>query len=269
MYRIIACDLDETLLNSDHQVSDRDIETIARLGQMGVKFVLATGRGYNTTFELQKKLGLYDKEGEYTISFNGGFVTENRGNRALYKRGISFETASALYREAVRRNQTVHVYTEDTVYIYNYIYAERKYVEGRMPIKEIFSDNIDFLKDEPIIKALYMDVDIAKLQKIAGEISDLTEGLAVSYSSNRYLEFNNPEADKGIGLKKLAGILNVPLQETIAVGDHVNDLRMLRAAGLAVGVHNANSEILGELDILLDASNNHDPITEIYERFYK
>ena len=46
MYRIIACDLDETLLNSDHQVSDKDIETIARLGQMGVKFVLATGRGY-------------------------------------------------------------------------------------------------------------------------------------------------------------------------------------------------------------------------------
>ena len=269
MYRIIACDLDETLLNSDHQVSDKDVESIARLTEMGVKFVLATGRGYNTTFELRKRLGLYDKEGEYTISFNGGFITENKGNRPLYKRGISFETASALYSEAVRRNQTVHVYTEDTVYIYNYIDAERKYVEGRMPIKEIFSDDIDFLKDEPIIKELYMDTDISRLEKIAAEITDITAGLAVSYSSNRYLEFNSPLADKGIGLRKLAEILNVDLSETMAVGDNINDLPMLKASGLAVGVHNSNNRITNELDILLESSNNHDPITEIFERFYK
>ncbi len=90
MYRIIACDLDETLLNSDHQVSDKDVETIARMTEMGVKFVLATGRGYNTTFELRKRLGLYDKEGEYTISFNGGFITEKKRKKTPYKKGISF-----------------------------------------------------------------------------------------------------------------------------------------------------------------------------------
>ena len=269
MYKIIACDLDETLLNSDHQVSNQDIETINKLTEMGVKFVLATGRGYNTTFDLQKTLGLYDKKGEYVISFNGGCVTENENNRVLYKRGISFDTASALYKEAIRRNLTVHVYTEDTVYIRNYIDAERKYVEGRMPIKEIFTDNIDFLKDEPIIKALYMDVDINRLYKVASEITALTDGLAVSYSSNRYLEFNNPNADKGIGLRKLAELLGVDMADTMAVGDHVNDLPMLKAAGLGVGVRNSNARIINELDLPLDCSNNENPITEIYNRFYK
>ena len=267
MYRIIACDLDETLLNSDHQVSDKDVESIARLTEMGVKFVLATGRGYNTTFELRKRLGLYDKEGEYTISFNGGFITENKGNRPLYKRGISFETASALYSEAVRRNQTVHVYTEDTVYIYNYIDAERKYVEGRMPIKEIFSDNIDFLKDEPIIKELYMDTDISRLEKIAGEITDITAGLAVSYSSNRYLEFNSPLADKGIGLRKLAEILKVDLSETMAVGDNINDLPMLKRAGIGVAMGNAQEDVRSQVSYVCK-DNDHNGVSEFLKGYF-
>ena len=269
MYRIIASDLDETLLNSEHQVSDRDRETIRKLSERGVKFVLATGRGYNTTYDLQKRLGLYDKEGEYVISVNGGFITENKGNRAIYKRGIDFETASALYKEAIRRNITVHVYTEHVVYIRNYIDAEREYCQGRMPIEEIFSDNIDFLKDEPIIKTLYMDTDITRLQALAPQITHLTEGLSVSYSSNRYLEFNSPYANKGIGLQKLAEILNVDMEKTMAVGDHVNDLPMLKAAGLGVAVANCSREIADQADLILDSSNDNDPITEIYDRFYK
>ena len=114
-----------------------------------------------------------------------------------------------------------------------------------------------------------MDVDINRLYKVASEITDLTDGLAVSYSSNRYLEFNNPNADKGIGLRKLAELLGVDMADTMAVGDHVNDLPMLKAAGLGVGVRNSNARIINELDLLLDCSNNENPITEIYNRFYK
>lgn len=269
MYKIIACDLDETLLNDQHEVSQKDIETIEKLSAMGVKFVLATGRGYNTTFDLQKKLGLYEKPGEYTISFNGGMITENRNNRVLYMRGIDFDRASALYKEGVRRNLTIHVYTEDVVYIWNYCDAEKGYMGGRMPIEEIFSDNIDFLKGQQIIKALYMDMDMNKLYQVAEEIRDLTEGLAVSYSSNRYLEFNNLNANKGLGLRKLSEILNVDKAETMAVGDHVNDISMLQHAGVAVGVRNCNKGILEHCDVILDSTNNEDPITEIFNRYYK
>ena len=269
MYKVIACDLDETLLNDQHEVSQRDIETIEKLSTMGVKFVLATGRVYNTTYDLHKKLDLYEKPNEYTISFNGGMITENRKNKALYMRGIDFDKASALFREGVRRNLTVHVYTEDVVYIWNYCDAERKYTEGRMPIEEIFCDDIDFLKGQQIIKTLYMDTDMNKLYQIADEIKKLTEGLAVSYSSNRYLEFNNRNANKGLGLRKLAEILNVDPADTIAVGDHVNDITMLNQAGLAIGVRNSNPGIMEHCDVILEATNNEDPITEIFNRYYK
>jgi hypothetical protein len=114
-----------------------------------------------------------------------------------------------------------------------------------------------------------MDMDINKLYKVADEISELTDGLAVSYSSNRYLEFNNLNASKGLGLQKLTEILNVDPSETMAIGDHVNDLSMLKQAALAVGVRNCNPGILKHCDVILEATNNEDPITEIFNRYYK
>ena len=114
-----------------------------------------------------------------------------------------------------------------------------------------------------------MDSNVSNLEKVEKEIKDLTEGLAISYSSNRYLEFNNREANKGIGLRKLAELLNVPIEETIAVGDNINDVAMIKAAGIGIGVRNSNPLIISDCDLILDASNNDDPITEIYNRFYK
>lgn len=58
----------------------------------------------------------------------------------------------------------------------------------------------------------------------------------VSYSSNRYIEFNHQGVNKGQGLKKLADILGVDIKETIVIGDNFNDLSMIKVAGLGVGV---------------------------------
>lgn len=269
MYRIIATDLDETMLNDDHQVSQKDIETINRLTEMGVKFVLATGRGYNSTFDLQKRIGLYGRKNEYVISFNGGMITDNYRNEAIYRRGMSFDQASALFAEGLRRKLCTHVYTEDKVYIVNYYDEEKRYTHGRMPIEEVFWDSLEPIRGQQIIKTLYMDLNVSNLEMVEKEIKDLTEGLAISYSSNRYLEFNNREANKGIGLRKLAELLNVPIEETIAVGDNINDVAMIKAAGIGIGVRNSNPLIISDCDLILDASNNDDPITEIYNRFYK
>ena len=268
MYKIIACDLDETLLNRDHQVSAKDIETIKKLTEHGIKFVVATGRGYNSTFALLKQLGLYGCKGEYVISFNGGMITDNYENEVFYRKGITFKQASDLYLEGVKRNLCIHVYTEELVYVYNYIDEEREYIEGRMPIVETFEKTIDFLRDDPIIKILYMSTDVPLLQQVEKEVAGYSAGLSVSYSSNRYLEFNNRNADKGVGLVRLAEMLNVDLKDTIAIGDNINDLPMLKAAGLGIGVRNSNPDIWKDCDLILDSTNNEDPITEVYNRFY-
>ncbi|MBQ1306724.1 MAG: HAD-IIB family hydrolase, partial [Erysipelotrichaceae bacterium] len=84
-----------------------------------------------------------------------------------------------------------------------------------------------------------------------------------------YLEFNKKGVNKGQGLRKLAEYLNIPISETIAVGDSLNDLSMIKAAGLGIGVKNAADEIINDCNIILDSTNNDSPVTEIYERFIK
>ena len=84
MYKLIACDLDETLLNSENKVSQKNIEAIKKADAQGVKFVLATGRGYATVQGTLEEIGLKDKKDEYVISFNGGAVTENKANQLLH-----------------------------------------------------------------------------------------------------------------------------------------------------------------------------------------
>lgn len=110
------------------------------------------------------------------------------------------------------------------------------YLAGRMEVKEIFDDHIDFLKGQEIVKVLYMNTDYDYLKKIEDDLKDITGDLDVSYSSNRYIEFNHQGVNKGQGLKKLADILGVDIKETIAIGDNFNDLSMIKVAGLGVGV---------------------------------
>ncbi|MBQ1878200.1 MAG: HAD family phosphatase [Erysipelotrichaceae bacterium] len=268
MYRLIACDMDETLLNREHQISARDIESIRKLTASGVKFVIATGRPYNSVFNDLKVLGLYEKEDEYVISFNGSVLTENRHNRILSYQSLSFETASLLYRIGVENGVCIHVYTIDTVYVYNYIPEERAYIEGRMNNVETFEKTLDFLKDVPVIKVLFMNLNMDILHRLEAVVRAQAEELSISYSSNRYLEFNCLGIDKGYGLSKLAALLNIPIEETIAVGDNINDLPMIRAAGLGIAVRNGNPQILPDCDVVLQATNNDDPLTEIRERFF-
>jgi MoxR-like ATPase len=91
MYRLIASDLDETLIKADRTVCDENIEAIKKFMEMGGYFVCATGRPFFTAFGTLKELGQYEKEGQYVISFNGGAINENKGNRLLHYEGITFE----------------------------------------------------------------------------------------------------------------------------------------------------------------------------------
>lgn len=267
MYKIIACDLDETLLSNDRTVSDRNIKAIQQASALGVKFIPATGRGYNSVGDTLKRLGLWEKENEYVISYNGGAVTENKGNKLLHFEGIPFELAEELYRRGLSYNVCVHAYTKDTVYAYRLWQEEIDYLAGRMDITEIFTENLDFLKGQEIVKVLYENTDYAYLQKIENELKDITQEIDVSYSSNRYIEFNHKGVNKGTGLLFIANLLNVKPEETIAIGDNFNDLSMIRAAGLGVGVQNAVKDMKPLCDYITMATNNEDAVAEVIEKF--
>ncbi|MCD7839400.1 MAG: Cof-type HAD-IIB family hydrolase [Erysipelotrichaceae bacterium] len=267
MYKLIACDLDETLLSMDRSISKKNIEAIKKASKIGVKFVPATGRGYNSVGDTLEELGLLDKENEYVISYNGGAITENKGEKLLHFEGISYELACELYKRGLSYNVCIHVYTKDMVYAYNYVQEEIDYLAGRMEVTEIFDKDLDFLKGQDIVKVLYMNTDYSYLNQIEEELKDITQDVDVSYSSNRYIEFNHKGVNKGAGLVSLANLLNIPIAETIAVGDNYNDLSMIKAAGLGIGVANTVEDMKKECDYITSGTNDEDAIAEIIEKF--
>ncbi len=267
MYKIIACDLDETLLNSNRKIDKENIEAIKEAGKKGVKFVVATGRGYASAQGTLKELGLFGKENEYVISFNGGAITENRGNRLLYFKGLPFEKAEELYRRGLNYDVCIHVYIKETVYVYNLFQSEIDYLAGRMAVEEIFEKNIDFLKGQEIVKMLYANTDRAYLNRIDKDLREITGDMDISYSSNRYIEFNSRGVNKGQGLLSLAELLGVSPSETIAIGDNYNDLPMIKAAGLGVGVRNTVEAMKPECDYITEATCDENAVAEVIKKF--
>ena len=132
-------------------------------------------------------------------------------------------------------NVCIHVYTKIWFMLISLFKKKLTIQREEWEVKEIFDDHIDFLKGQEIVKVLYMNTDYDYLKKIEDDLKDITGDLDVSYSSNRYIEFNHQGVNKGQGLKKLADILGVDIKETIAIGDNFNDLSMIKLQDLVLG----------------------------------
>lgn len=267
MYKIIACDLDETLLGSDRKVSPKNRAAIAKARARGVKFVPSTGRGFASVQGTLEELAVKDAAGEYVISFNGGAITENHGNKILSFRGLPFETAAALFERGLTYDVCLHVYTIDKVYAFRLNEGEKNYVHGRMTMIESQETDLNFLAGQEIVKVLFENTDQNYLKQIETEVADICGAVDVSFSSNRYIEFNQKGVTKGAGLMKLAELLGVQPEETIAIGDNFNDLSMIKAAGLGIGVQNVAPAMREFCDVVTEARYDEDAVAEVIEKY--
>lgn len=267
-YKIIACDMDETLLSSDATICRRNIEAITAAIAKGVKFVPCTGRGFRSIEGVLRTLGLYDQADQYVIGFNGANITENKGSRSLFWDPIPFDLADRIFRRCCTYGQCMHIYTRDVVYITNITPDEEAFLHGRMGYVPVEAEDLDFIRGkEEVCKLIVTNTDYDYLQQIHAEIRPLLDDITVSFSSNRYIEFMHKGVNKGAGLWKLADILGVAHEETMAIGDNINDIDMLKAVGLSVGVHNLNPVIRQYCDVVTDATNNEGAVAEAIEKY--
>ena len=267
-YKIIACDMDETLLSSDASICRRNIEAIAKAKAQGVKFVPCTGRGFRSVEGVLKTLNLFDEAGQYVIGFNGASITENKGHRSLFWDPIPFDLADTIYRKSASYGLCMHIYTRDTVYISGITPDEEDFLRGRMAYVPTAEKTLDFLRGkEEVCKLIIMHTDYSRLQEIHAEMKPLLDDITVSFSSNRYIEFMHKGVTKGVALLKLAAMLGVEPEETMAIGDNINDIEMLQAAGLSVGVHNLNPLIRQYCSVVTNATNNEGAVGEAIETF--
>ena len=245
MYKLFFTDLDETLLTSDHHVPQMNIDAIQKAKEKGVKVILATGRSHLMTDVTLKEIDNFDKEGEYIIAFNGAMIVESKGFKEVLFRGLSYETTKELFDFGIEYDVCPMVFTEKNIYMFNPDPAE---VERKNKQKANYQilDKSEFykLKDERIAKMVFMKLDDPYLHDLASKMTHLTDGkVAVSYSSSRYLEFNQMNVSKGEALKWLANYLNVDVKETIAIGDNENDITMIKEAGVGIAVKCAKDDI--------------------------
>ena len=96
-YQLIACDLDETLLNSQHTICQRNIDLIQKAKEIGVKFVPATGRLYTAVEDVLEMLGLANQTDEYVLSANGGIISENKNHRLLKCEKLTFQKGKGTF----------------------------------------------------------------------------------------------------------------------------------------------------------------------------
>ncbi|QAT25788.1 Cof-type HAD-IIB family hydrolase [Weissella cibaria] len=272
VYKMLVSDLDETLLNDDGTVHADNLAAIKTAVAHGFKFVPNTGRSFNSVQALLKTLGLYDQAGQYVISYNGAAIVENKDNQVLLTRGMDRELAAQIFRAGLVNDQVdVHIYTVDTLFIYNISPTDKQYMAERgVPYELMTSDDLAFLANEqPVMKVIFEHPDQAVREQIRDAVLATVGADAVeaTFSSSRYVEFNTKGVDKGSASLLLGEKLGIQRDEIIAAGDNNNDLKMLTAVGLGVSVANGIPAVQKAAAVVTERTNNEGAIAEILEKY--
>ncbi|MFT8726882.1 MAG: Cof-type HAD-IIB family hydrolase [Liquorilactobacillus ghanensis] len=268
-YKMVVCDLDETLLNDKKLIPAVNIAAIKAAVAQGIYFVPNTGRGYLTVQDNLQTLGLFQQKNEYVISYNGGAIVENFNNQILQTCVMPFSVVESLFELGIAQGYCVHVYTVDQLYIWNISASEINYLTGRVnQWHETTEPNLDFLRGQDLIKIIFFVPQEAERLALKEQVlAQYTYPLNISFSSDRYIEFNSIEADKGQAAIALGKRLNIKPTEIIAVGDNSNDLPMIRQAGLGVSVANGRKFVKQAADYITAADNNQGAVAEVLRKF--
>lgn len=271
MYKMIVCDLDETLMNDDGSLSDKNAKAIQAATAKGVHFVVNSGRSYTSFQNDLETMHLRDQPNEYSISYNGGLVLENKNNKPLIINAMPFDVAKAVFEVgAADHNAATHVYTQNKLYIYNPTIDDSNYLKTRGVSYEVMDEpEFNQFKDQNIMKVIMAlpTVDERKAMRDAVLNKVDASKLAVTFSSGRYVEFNPAGIDKGSASVQLGKLLDIKPEEIIAAGDNSNDLPMLKVVGLPVSVANGIDTVKAAAKYVTKANNNQDALAEVIDKF--
>lgn len=267
MIKLIAIDLDGTLLTDDKQISTRNIETLQRAKAQGVKVVLCTGRPLNSVIDHLETLGLTEA-GDYAVTFNGGLVQKNDTGEILSKDIMSFEDIEVIYELTAELALPLDVVSNDTVYrvqpqpsdypsVYNQLNSILRFEDKELA--ELPRDR-DFNKMVCAVDGAYLEAQMPKIP------ASFHERYNIVRSGERLFEFLNKHVTKANGLVKLGRILNIDQSEMMALGDEENDLSMIEYAGLGVAMANASAEIKAAAQYIT-VSNQEDGVAKAVEKF--
>lgn len=264
MYKLMAVDMDGTLLREDKTISPKTKEAINKATQKGVKVVLASGRPIEGLERYLEELNLVSEE-DYVMSFNGGVIQNVKTKAVISKNVLTGKDLKRLYAIAQDLHINIHAFTKQGCITPKM--NEYSEVEGR--INQIPVHVVDFntvADDEDVIKVMMVDPEPILEEAIKKLPKALYEQYHIVRSAPFFLEFLNPAAGKGTGVKALANHLGILQEEIICIGDAGNDLDMIEYAGLGVAMGNAFEEVKAIADYVT-YDNESDGIAHVIEKF--
>lgn len=265
-YKLIALDMDGTLLDSRHEIPKRVKEAIAAAKAKGVTVALCTGRPLKGIRPQLEELGMNEK-GNYSITYNGAFVQDNFTQQAVSHKTMSASQILELLTLAKKAGSRSHFLDLERVYtvdleVSDYTILDCYITKSHLNI--VTPENIDPEK----IYTKFMLVDHPEI--IDGALTYLDDAFHEKYTVIRsqpfFLEIMNKDANKGTGVEILARTLGIKQEEVICVGDQENDRHMIEYAGLGVAMGNAVDSIKSIANHIT-ATNNEAGVARVIEEF--
>lgn len=283
MIELIVSDMDGTLLNDKMEVSASNVSAINEANRLGIKFMVATGRGYTEAVPALREVGIdcpmitlnggqvFDEDGQLVENLGIDKTTTRHILEDVRKYGLYCElmTSKGIFSDnKVRRIESMtsllHETNPDTTFKMALVLAVARlelmhvnYVEN---FQEVLEDNA-----QQVLKILvFSDVGQSELEPIRAKLAE-DKRVVVTSSFKNNIEINHVEAQKGIALAKFAKKRGIPLENVMAIGDNFNDVSMLQVAGASFAVANAEDGVK-EFAKYLTSKNSENGVAEAIMR---
>lgn len=257
--RLIAIDLDKSLIGEDLRIGDRNKRAIARAVEKGVHITIATGRMYISALPYARELGISMP----LITYNGALIRSSTDDTVYYKCPMPLAEAQEVVRRARTEHLHVNYYVDDQLYMEEENEYARHYRDTYKVMPHI--GPLHRLTDPPLKIIVTGDPD--KLNAFWDQAAaHFGDRLHIAKSNPEFLEFTHPQATKGMALAVLADKLGIKREEVMAIGDSYNDIPMLEFAGVGVAMGNADEKVKAAADFVT-AHHQEDGVAVALEKF--
>lgn len=260
-YKLVAIDMDGTLLTPNLEISKPTIEVTRRAIDKGVMIILSTGRMHLAALPFANTLQLDVP----MITCNGALIKCAKTNEEYYKKIVPQKYVEEVIQYCVKNTLSVSIYHNDEILILDdqNIYIHKHFDKATPE----YVDNIDEIYEKPIIKLL-IGCNNKNLLKYHTHLlyEKYKDRLMFYFSLPHFVEIVSIEANKKNALEFLVDKFDINKEEVIAIGDNFNDMEMIKYAGLGVAMGNA-PDYLKEVANYVTHSNDEDGVKYILERF--
>lgn len=264
MYRLIALDLDGTVLTSRVDILPSTIEAVAYARSKGVKVVVCTGRIVGEAAVFSEEIGA----SSLLISAGGAAISDARNARNVKEWAMPWDIGAQVAQAVQNRPVTLMIYVGDRLYLNPYsdeILSSTKRTEGFWASKVVLPDIAAAIRAHKFpVSKVFARGDTAVLAEALGEINRLP-GIHITRSAENNFEVMPAGVNKGVALRELTHVMGISMNEVMAIGDSDNDTDMLKLVGMPVVMGNGDDAVKQLAKFVTDTNDNDGVAKAIYQ----